>query len=395
MRAFFVHRKKTNMAEKRDYHEVLGLQKGADNAAIKKAFHEMAKKYHPDLHPGDKAAEEKFKEINEAYAVLSDPEKKNLYDQYGHAAFDQQQGGGPNGPGGFGGFSGGFDFGDLFNMFTGGFGSSQREAHSGGEDIHAAIEITLEELAMGVEKDITYPRYCVCKTCGGSGAKPGTKVETCSKCHGSGRIRTRRQSILGYVDSVGTCDACNGRGKKILTPCEKCRGAGLVREQTTVHVKLPAGFDVSREHQVNRSMGHAGKDGTYGELYLSVRVLQHKVFEWQGQDLYCTVPVAVTDAILGGEIEVPLITGETIKYKLPEGVQHGDRFAIAGQGLPSMYNKDRKGRLIFTVQLEVPKGLKESQKQKLREFAELCGEGNYSKKTSFFKTLKDKFNKKK
>ena len=386
------------MAEKRDYYEVLGLQKGADAAAIKKAFHEMAKKYHPDLHPGDKSAEEKFKEINEAYAVLSDPEKKQLYDQYGHAAFDQQQGGGPNGPGGFGGgFTGNFDFSDLFNMFTGGFGGSSgpREAHATGEDIHASMDITLEELASGVEKDITYPRLCVCKNCSGTGAKPGTRVETCSKCHGSGRIRTRRQSILGYVDSVATCDACGGRGKKISTPCEKCKGSGLVKEQTKVHIKLPAGFDVSREHQVNRSMGHAGKDGSYGELYLSVRVLQHKVFEWQGQDLYCTVPISVTDAILGGEIDVPVITGDTVKYKLPEGVQYGDTFTIAGQGLPSMYNKDRRGRLIFTVHIEIPKGLKESQKQKLREFAGECGDGNYAKKSSFFKTLKEKFNKNK
>ncbi|MBR6410457.1 MAG: molecular chaperone DnaJ [Clostridia bacterium] len=381
------------MAEKRDYYEVLGLQKGADIPAIKKAFHEMAKKYHPDLHPGDKAAEEKFKEINEAYAVLSDPEKKSMYDQYGHAAFEQQTGGGP-GPEGF---TGGFNFDDILNMFTGGFGggSASRDPYASGEDIHAQMDITLEELAQGVEKDITYTRRCLCKTCNGTGAKPGTRVETCSKCHGSGRIRTRRQSLLGFVDSVAPCDACGGRGKKISTPCEKCKGSGLVKEPTKVHIKLPGGFDVTREHQVNRSMGHAGKDGSYGELYLSVRVLPHKVFEWQGQDLFCTVPITVTDAILGGEIDVPTITGETTKFKLPEGTQHGDRFSISGMGLPNMYNKDRKGRLIFTVQIEIPKNLKEDQKQKIREFSELCGEGNYQKKSSFFKTLKDKFNKKK
>lgn len=386
------------MAEKRDYYEVLGLKKGADAASIKKAFHEMAKKYHPDLHPGDKEAEEHFKEINEAYAVLSDTEKKQLYDQYGHAAFDQTQGGGPNGPGGpggFGGFEGGFNFDDILNMFTGGFGSQgQRERNASGEDIHATMTITLEELVFGTQKEIRYQRLCVCRNCSGSGAKPGTDIRTCSKCHGTGRIKTRRQSMFGYVESVGACDACRGKGKIISTPCEKCRGAGLVKEDTTVNITLSPGTAVGVERRVNTRMGHAGKDGTYGDLYLSIQVAPHNVFKWQGLDLFCEVPITVTDAILGGEIDVPTIAGDFVKYKLPEGVQQGDQFAINGQGIPSSSNKDRRGRLLFRVNIEIPKNLSESQKKIIRQFDGECKDSNYQGKSKFLKSLRDLFKKK-
>ncbi|MBE6718708.1 MAG: molecular chaperone DnaJ [Ruminococcaceae bacterium] len=374
---------------KRDYYEVLGVDKSSDEQSIKKAYRKLAKQYHPDMNPGDKEAEKKFKEINEAYAVLSDSEKKARYDQYGHAGVDPNMGGG--GYGDFGGF-GGFDFGDIFSSFFGGGQSSysRRNAPERGDDLRAHLTISFEEAVFGCKKEITYNRIEMCEDCSGSGAQKGTSAETCKTCGGSGQVRVTQRTALGMFQTTKTCDACGGKGKIIKSPCTNCRGTGYVRVKKNVEVSIPVGIDDGNTVIV-RNMGNAGRNGGgYGDLYVTVSVRPHTVFERNGYDIYCDVPVTFVEAALGAEIDIPTLEGK-IKYTIPEGTQTDTRFTLRGKGIQSPRSKN-KGDLIFRVIVEVPKGLSNTQKDALKNFAELCGNSNYTKKESFMKKIfgKDK-----
>ncbi len=377
------------MADKRDYYEVLGLNKSAGEAEIKKAYRSLAKKYHPDVNPGNAEAEAKFKEINEAYAVLSDADKKAKYDQFGHAAFDPAAGGGA-------GFDGGFDFGDLGDIFGsffgGGFGGSSqrnRNAPMRGEDVGARVTITFEEAAFGVKKDVSFNRIQKCDDCGGSGAKKGTSAETCRVCGGSGQRRiTQRLGGMAF-QSTATCDSCRGTGKIIKEPCTNCRGTGYVKVNKKLSVSIPAGID-DGERIALRGQGCDGRNGgPAGDLIITVIVKRHAIFERDGYNLYCEVPLTVAEATLGAEIDVPTLEGN-IKYTIPEGTQPGTTFTIRQKGLPYINNQNRKGDLIFTVNVEIPKSLSEKQKEHMRTFADACGDSNYSKKSGFFKRIFDK-----
>ena len=381
------------MADKRDYYEVLGLNKNAGEAEIKKAYRSLAKQYHPDLHPGDAEAEAKFKEVNEAYAVLSDADKKAKYDQFGHAAFDPAAGGGGYGGGGFGGFGDFGDLGDIFgSFFGGGFGSSsgqRRNAPMRGEDVGARVTVTFEEAAFGVKKDVSYNRIQKCDHCSGSGAKKGTKAETCSVCGGSGQKRiTQRIGGMAF-QSTTTCDACRGTGKIIKDPCDNCRGTGYVKVNKKLSVNIPAGID-DGERIALRGQGCDGRNGgPAGDLIITVMVKKHAFFERDGYNLYCEIPITVTEATLGAEIDVPTLEGNQ-KFTIPEGTQPGTNFTLKQKGIPYINNSNRRGDLIFTVNVEIPKSLNEKQKEHMRAFADACKESNYTKKQSFFKRIFDK-----
>lgn len=381
------------MADKRDYYEVLGLNKNADEGEIKKAYRSLAKKYHPDLHPGDAEAEAKFKEVNEAYAVLSDADKKAKYDQFGHAAFDPAAGGGGYDGGGFGGFGDFGDLGDIFgSFFGGGFGSSsgqRRNAPTRGEDVGARVTVTFEEAAFGVKKDVSFNRIQKCEHCGGSGAKKGTKAETCSSCGGSGQKRiTQRIGGMAF-QSTTTCDACRGSGKIIKDPCDNCRGTGYVKVNKKLSVNIPAGID-DGERIALRGQGCDGRNGgPTGDLIITVMVKRHSFFERDGYNLYCEIPITVTEATLGAEIDVPTLEG-TQKFTIPEGTQPGTSFTLKQKGIPYINNSNRRGDLIFTVNVEIPKSLNEKQKEHMRAFADACKESNYTKKQGFFKRIFDK-----
>ncbi len=375
---------------KRDYYEVLGVDKSSDEQTIKKAYRKLAKQYHPDMNPGDAEAEKKFKEINEAYAVLSDSEKKARYDQYGHAGVDPNMGGG--GFGDFGGF-GGFDFGDIFSSFFGGGQSSsysRRNAPERGDDLRAHVTISFEEAAFGCKKEVSFNRIERCEDCSGSGAEKGTSAETCSKCGGSGQIRVTQRTALGMFQTTKACDACGGKGKIIKNPCKNCRGTGYVRVKKTLEVTIPAGIDDGQRIAL-QGQGNAGRNGGgNGDLYVTVSVRPHPVFERDGFDIYCDIPITFVEAALGAEIDVPTLEGK-VKYNIPEGTQTDTRFTLRGKGIQIIRSKN-KGDLIFRVVVEVPKGLSGAQKDVLRNFAELCGNSNYSKKSSFIKKIfgKDK-----
>lgn len=382
------------MADKRDYYEVLGLEKGASDADIKKAYRSMAKKYHPDMNPGDKEAEAKFKEVNEAYAVLSDAEKKAQYDQYGHAAFDGTAGGGYGGGfGGFGGFGDFGDIGDIFgNIFGGAFGgSSSRRSNAPmrGEDVGARVTVTFEEAAFGVKKDISYNRVQKCPDCGGSGAAKGTSAETCSACGGQGQRRvTQRVGGMAF-QSTATCDKCRGTGKIIKTPCSNCKSTGYIKVTKKLSVNIPAGID-DGERIALRGQGCDGRNGgAAGDLIITVNVKKHSVFERDGYNIYCDVPLTVAEATLGAEIDIPTLEG-TQKYTVPEGTQPGTQFTLRQKGIPYVNSANRRGDLIFTVNVEIPKGLNEKQRECMRAFADACGDGNYSKRSGFFKKKSDK-----
>lgn len=381
------------MAEKQDYYEVLGVDKNADDATIKKAYRTLAKKYHPDMNPGDKEAEQKFKKVNEAYDVLSDKDKRAKYDQYGHAAFDPSSGGA--GGGGFGDFGG---FGDIFSsFFGGGFGgfggdAGRQNGPVRGDDIGARISVTFEEAAFGVKKEISFNRITKCPDCGGTGAAKGSSAETCSKCHGTGQMRVIQRIGGMQFQSQTTCDACRGKGKIIKTPCQNCRGTGFIRVTKKLEVTIPAGID-DGERIALRGQGNDGRNGGgAGDLILQVMVKPHPIFERDGYHIYCDVPLPVTDAILGAEIEIPTLEGN-IRYTIPEGTQPGTRFTVRGKGIPYINNSNRRGDLIFTVNVEIPKGLSNDQKEKVRAFAGECKAENYGKKSGFFKRIFDKFTK--
>ena len=380
------------MADKQDYYEVLGLSKGAGEAEIKKAYRSMAKKYHPDMNPGNAEAEAKFKEVNEAYAVLSDPDKKAKYDQFGHAAFDPTAGAGGGYGGGFSGFGDFGDIGDIFGSFFGGFGGSGRQNRNApmrGEDVLARVTITFEEAAFGVKKDVSFNRVQKCDSCSGSGAAKGSKVETCSACRGSGQ-RTVTQRIGGMAfQTTNTCDACRGSGKIIKEPCSNCRGTGYVKVSKKLSVNIPAGIN-DGERIALRGQGCDGRNGgPAGDLIISVTVKRHNIFERDGYNIYCDIPITVAEATLGAEIEIPTLE-ESHKFTIPEGTQPGTSFTVKQKGIPYVNNANRRGDLIFTVTVEIPKGLSEKQKEKMREFADSCKDSNYSKKNGFFKRIFDK-----
>ena len=372
-----------------DYYKVLGINRTATQDDIRKAYRRLAKKYHPDMNPGDAEAEKKFKEVNEAYAILSDPQKKQQYDQFGHAAFEQ---GGPGAGGGFGGFdfSGFGGFGDIFgDIFGGGSSGSRRNSPTRGDDVGATVTITFEEAAFGVKKEISYNRIQRCDDCGGSGAEKGSKPETCSACGGTGQRRVVQRMMGMQFQSTTTCDACRGTGKVIKNPCSNCRGTGFVKVSKKLEVSIPAGID-DGERIALRGQGCDGRNGgPAGDLVITVRVKQHSVFERDRYNIYCDVPITVAEATLGAEITVPTLEGN-IQYTIPEGTQPGTQFTIRQKGIPSVNNPNRRGDLIFTAVVEIPKGLGEKQKEHMRAFAESCGEGNYGKKTGFFKKLFDK-----
>ncbi len=379
------------MAEKRDYYEVLGVSKDADAGTLKRAYYQLAKKYHPDTNPGDKEAEERFKEANEAYEVLSDADKRAKYDQFGHAAFDPAAGGG-SGFGGFGGFGGFEDFGDLGDilggMFGGAFGGGGRRRNGPipGDDIGIGITVSFEEAAFGVKKDVSYNRICRCSECQGSGAAPGTQANTCTTCGGSGQVRrTQRMGGMAF-QTTGTCDTCRGTGKIIKNPCQKCRGSGVIRENKKLTVSIPAGIDNGQRIALNGQGNDGRNGGPAGDLIISVSVRRHQVFERNGYNLMCEIPLTVAEATLGAEIKVPTLEGDTT-YTIPEGTQPGTSFTMRGKGIPYINNSNRRGDLIFTVQVEIPRGLNDKQKEAMKQFADSCGEVNYAKHKQFFKKL--------
>ncbi len=378
------------MAEtKRDYYEVLGVDKSADEATIKKAYRTLAKKYHPDMNPGDKEAEAKFKEVNEAYDVLSDPDKKAKYDQYGHAAFDPSAGGGA-GFGGFGDF-GGFDINDIFSsFFGGGAGSStRRNGPIRGDDITVRLTISFEESVFGCKKEISYNKVQKCSDCSGSGAANGTTPKTCSACGGSGQVRVQQRTAFGIMQTQKTCDTCHGTGKIIENKCSSCRGTGFVRVPKKLDVNIPAGIDDGQQLSLRYQGSDGMNGGNAGDLNIVISVRPHSVFERDGDDLYCEVPITYAEATLGGEIEIPTLEG-SMKYTIPEGTQTGTVFTLRNKGVTRVNSKIR-GNLYITVVVEVPKNLNSEQKNLLEKFAESCKESNYSKRTSFFKRI---FNKK-
>ena len=373
---------------KRDYYEVLGVSKSASDDEIKKAYRKLAKKYHPDMNPGDKEAEAKFKEANEAYAILSDPEKKAKYDQYGHAAFDPSMGGGGSGFGGFGGMD--FDFGDIFSSFFGGGGSSRssRNMPIDGDDVMARITIEFEEAVFGCKKTVSFSRIEACDECGASGAEKGTKPETCQTCHGTGRVTVQQQTVLGYMQSQRSCSNCRGTGKIIKTPCKNCNGKGYIKVTKKLEVSIPAGID-NGQRIVLRGQGSAGRNGgSAGDLIIEVRVTPHKFFTRERNNVYCEIPISITEAALGAEIEVPTLDGKTDKLKIPEGTQTGKTFSLKGKGIPDI-NSKRKGDIVISVVVETPTGLTAEQKKILGEFAKTLGEGDGAggKRESFFKRL--------
>ena len=380
------------MAEQRDLYEVLGLQKGASDDEIKKAYRKLAKKYHPDLNPGDKEAEKKMKEVNGAYEVLSDAEKKARYDQYGFAGIDPNYAGGAGG-GGFGGFQD-FDLGDIFgSMFGGGFGGQQTR-HNGprkGENLRITLQLTFEEAVFGCEKSVSVTRNESCKDCGGTGAKKGTSPETCPVCRGSGQVQSTQRTPFGVFSSSSPCQNCKGTGKIIKEPCPSCKSEGRVRKTRTIRVKIPAGIDDGQTISL-RGEGNGGtQGGPAGDLYVTVYVKEHKMFKRDGQDIILEMPISFVQAALGATLTVPTVDGK-VQYDLPEGTQTGTVFRLRGSGVPSVNGRGR-GDQYVKVNVEIPRNLNHEQKELLRKFDEATGDSCYSERGGFFKKMKDLFNK--
>ena len=381
------------MAEnKRDYYEVLGVDKNASADEIKKAYRKSAMKYHPDRNPGDKEAEEKFKELGEAYEVLSDPDKKARYDQFGFAGVDPNYGGGAGGyGGGFGGFGDFGDLGDIFGSFFGGGGRRQSTQNMPrrGENVGARLDLTFEEAAFGAEKEVAAQRIENCSACNGSGSADG-KVETCSQCRGTGQVRTV-QTIMGMqMQSTTTCPQCSGRGKIVKNPCNTCRGKGKVRRTQKIKVKVPAGIDHGQTVRL-RGEGCVGSNGgPNGDLMVDVYIRQHPIFEREGVNVYCEVPITFTQAALGAEIEVPTLDGK-VQFEIPEGTQTGKMFSLTGRGIPVVNNPKRRGDHRFTVVVETPTKLTREQKDLLRKLEDSMDKAETPKIKKFFDNLKDFF----
>jgi len=382
------------MAEQRDLYEVLGLQKGASDDEIKKAYRKLAKKYQPDLNPGDKEAEQKMKEVNGAYEVLSDADKKARYDQYGFAGIDPNYAG--SGAGGFGGFQD-FDLGDIFgSMFGGGFGGGfggQQTRQNGprkGENLRVNLQLTFEEAVFGCEKSVSITRNEACKDCGGSGAKAGTTPETCPVCRGRGQVQSTQRTPFGVFSTNAPCQNCHGTGKIIKEPCQTCKGEGKNRKTRTIQVKIPAGIDDGQTISL-RGEGNGGSNGgPAGDLYVTVYVKEHKMFKRDGQDIILEMPISFAQAALGATLTVPTVDGK-VQYDLPEGTQTGTVFRLRGSGVPNINGRGR-GDQYVKVTVEVPRNLSAEQKELLRKFDDDIDDC-YSEKGGFFKKMKDLFNK--
>ncbi len=383
------------MAAKRDYYEVLGVDKNATQEELKKAYRKLAKKYHPDANPNNKKeAEIKFKEVNEAYENLSDPQKRRMYDQFGH-----------NGPQGFGGGQGPFgqggyysyttsdfgDFGDLGDIFSsffgGGFGgrtSSRRQnGPRKGADLNLRMEITFEQSFLGVEKEITVTRNETCDTCHGTGAKPGTSPVKCSVCNGTGQVTAVQNTILGQMQTRRTCSACHGTGEVIKEPCETCKGKGTVRKQPKIKVKIPAGI-ADNQTVVLRGEGEPGeKGGPKGDLYITVKIKRHSIFSRNGNNVMCEVPITITQATLGADLEIPMVDGSKETFRIPDGTQTGTKFTIKNKGFKPI-NSSNVGDFVFTVTVQTPKRLSKEQRELLTQLAKTMNEQPPIKKRGLF-----------
>ena len=387
------------MAEnKRDYYEVLGVDRGADEATIKKAYRQLAKKYHPDMNPGDKEAEKKFKEASEAYAVLSDAEKRRQYDQFGHAAFEQ----GGGGAGGFGGFDfNGGDMGDIFGDIFGDLfgGGRSRRANNGpmkGANVRTAVRITFEEAVFGCEKQLDLNLKDECTTCHGTGAKPGTSPETCPKCGGKGQIVYTQQSLFGTVRNVQTCPDCNGSGKIVKEKCADCHGSGYITNRKKIAVTIPAGIDNGQSIRI-REKGEPGVNGgPRGDLLVEVQVERHPIFQRQDMNIYSPAPVTFAQAALGGQIHITTVDGD-MAYDIKPGTQTDTKIRLKGKGVPSLRNKNIRGDHYVTLVVQVPTKLNEEAKEYLRKYDEAVnGKINDSKqekpkKKSFMEKIKETF----
>ena len=374
------------MADKRDYYEVLGLSKGASEEEIKKAYRKAAKQYHPDLHPGDKVAEEKFKEVNEAYEILSDSEKRSRYDQFGHAGVDPNYGAGGGSP-----FGQDIDLGDIFNSFFGGFGGRRQNPNAPrrGNDVEAQVTITFEEAAKGCKKTVSYNNVVTCNDCHGTGAQKGTQAKTCSACGGSGRVTVSQRSPFGVVQTQRSCDACRGKGKIVDTPCRACNGNGRKRVNKKVEINIPAGVD---SDQILNIGGHGNSGingGPAGDLHVYIRVKPHTVFERRGDDVWCEMPISIAQAMLGAELIVPTLDGK-VSYSVHEGTQQGDVFKLKGKGIPHLHGRGR-GDQYVKMNIEIPKNLSPKQKEAVKNLDSMLSDKNYQKQKSFRERLKKMF----
>ncbi len=388
------------MAEKRDYYEVLGVDRGADEDTLKKAYRKLAKKYHPDMNPGDKEAEAKFKEATEAYSVLSDPDKRRQYDQFGHAAFE-----GGGGAGGFGGFDfSGADMGDIFGDIFGDLfgGGRSRRANNGpqrGANLRAVVHISFEEAVFGCEKELELTLKDTCSSCGGSGAKPGTSPETCSKCHGTGQVTYTQQSMFGMIRNVQTCPDCGGSGQIIREKCTACRGTGYTSSRKKIKVSIPAGIDDGQSIRI-RDKGEPGRNGgPRGDLLVEVSVARHPVFQREGMNIFSTAPITYAQAALGGDVRISTVDGDVI-YTVKPGTQTDTRIRLKGKGVPSLRSSSVRGDQYVTLVVQVPTRLSDEAKEALIRFDEACGnrprsekkeEKGGKKKKGFMEKVKEAF----
>lgn len=377
------------MADKRDYYEVLGVSKGASDDEIKKAYRQMAKKYHPDLNPDNAEAEKKFKEVNEAYEVMSDKEKRARYDQFGHAGVDPNFGAGGGSP-----FGQDIDLGDIFNSVFGGFGGfggrrGNPNAPRRGSDVETTLYISFEEAAKGCKKQVTYQRITVCDDCSGTGAQKGTSPKTCSACGGNGQVTINQRTPFGVVQTSRTCDACKGKGKMVDNPCKKCGGMGQSKGSKTLEVTVPAGM--SDSHILNVSgQGNSGVNGgPAGDLHVYVNVRPHPVFERRGDDVWCDMPITFTQAALGAEVTVPTLDGK-VAYTIHEGTQPNDVFKLKGKGIQHLNGRGR-GDQFVKVTIEVPKNLSSKQKDIIKQLEQESSDKNYIRGKSFKEKLKKMF----
>ncbi|MCL2603188.1 MAG: molecular chaperone DnaJ [Defluviitaleaceae bacterium] len=377
------------MADKRDYYDVLGVAKQSSDDDIKKAYRKLAKQYHPDANPGDKKAEEKFKEVSEAYGVLSDGDKRSAYDRMGHAAFSQG--------GGFGGAS--MDLNEIFNRFGDifgggdffGMGGGRRSGPKRGADLQMRLNIRFEEAVFGCSKEVSLNTYETCAPCKGSGAKPGTFAENCKKCNGSGSERIMQQTMLGYMTSVVACSACRGEGKIIKEPCTNCRGAGRVRANKTLTVVVPKGIDNGQQIRLQGKGEFGEKGGPAGDLYIVVQIAPHKLFNREGNNLYLDIPVTFVQAALGDEISIPMLDGKEEKHNLKPGTQPGAVVHLRGKGVPSVRNNRNVGDLVVKFIVTVPTVMNERQKELLVNFNEAMGDDYKNHKKRWFDKVKEYF----
>lgn len=380
---------------KRDYYEVLGVDRGASDDELKKAYRKAAKKYHPDLNPGDAEAEKSFKEVNEAYEVLSDKEKRSRYDQFGHAGVDPNFGAGGGYGGGFNGDFGDFgDLGDLFgSFFGGGFGGGSRRSNPNaprrGSDASSAVNLTFEEAAKGCTKTVKVTKIDTCDECGGSGAEKGTTSKTCPVCNGSGQVTSAQRTPFGVFKTQTVCNNCHGSGKVIENPCKRCNGKGRIRHTVEETIEVPAGIDDGQVINL-RGKGDSGVNGgPAGDLRINVNVRPHPIFQRNGYDVYCEVPITFTDAALGADITVPTLDGK-VKFTIHEGTQPGDEFKLKGKGIQRL-NYSGKGDQYVKIVVEIPKNLSKEQKEILRNFQSSSDDKNYKARKSFMDKIKDFF----